>query len=200
MVSTLKCDGKICVCVCFSLRVCLLTQMWVVCGRLWTNIMWPSSTQLRLPSGCWWSTAASRCRSESPSSAACYSLFFLILGCFHAVKDSNVSFQNHVEHSQWDLKEANRTLSVFLVQRQSFLSFLLSLCRYKRESLKVLGTVGEPINPEAWQWYYTVVGEKRCPIVDTFWQTETVSQHSLRDPLRSFQLLMLISVQVGDYF
>uniref|UniRef100_A0A1A7WDF1 Acetyl-coenzyme A synthetase n=1 Tax=Iconisemion striatum TaxID=60296 RepID=A0A1A7WDF1_9TELE len=45
--------------------------------------------------------------------------------------------------------------------------------KYKRESLKVLGTVGEPINPEAWQWYYTVVGEKRCPVVDTFWQTET---------------------------
>ncbi|CAF96173.1 unnamed protein product [Tetraodon nigroviridis] len=42
-----------------------------------------------------------------------------------------------------------------------------------RESLKILGTVGEPINPEAWQWYHTVVGEKRCPIVDTFWQTET---------------------------
>lgn len=45
--------------------------------------------------------------------------------------------------------------------------------RYKRSSLKVLGTVGEPINPEAWQWYYNVVGERRCPIVDTFWQTET---------------------------
>uniref|UniRef100_A0A8C3G003 acetate--CoA ligase n=1 Tax=Cyclopterus lumpus TaxID=8103 RepID=A0A8C3G003_CYCLU len=48
--------------------------------------------------------------------------------------------------------------------------------KYKRESLKILGTVGEPINPEAWHWYYTVVGEKRCPIVDTFWQTETVLQ------------------------
>uniref|UniRef100_A0A674CTQ9 acetate--CoA ligase n=1 Tax=Salmo trutta TaxID=8032 RepID=A0A674CTQ9_SALTR len=45
--------------------------------------------------------------------------------------------------------------------------------KYNRESLKVLGTVGEPINPEAWQWYYSVVGEKRCPVVDTFWQTET---------------------------
>uniref|UniRef100_A0AAQ4P9W4 Propionate--CoA ligase n=1 Tax=Gasterosteus aculeatus aculeatus TaxID=481459 RepID=A0AAQ4P9W4_GASAC len=45
--------------------------------------------------------------------------------------------------------------------------------KYKRESLKLLGTVGEPINPEAWHWYYSVVGEKRCPIVDTFWQTET---------------------------
>ncbi|XP_057680692.1 acetyl-coenzyme A synthetase, cytoplasmic isoform X3 [Corythoichthys intestinalis] len=45
--------------------------------------------------------------------------------------------------------------------------------KYKRDSLKVLGTVGEPINPEAWQWYFTVVGDSRCPIVDTFWQTET---------------------------
>uniref|UniRef100_A0A9J8B6A1 Propionate--CoA ligase n=2 Tax=Cyprinus carpio TaxID=7962 RepID=A0A9J8B6A1_CYPCA len=45
--------------------------------------------------------------------------------------------------------------------------------KYKRTSLKILGTVGEPINPEAWQWYYSVVGEKRCPVVDTFWQTET---------------------------
>jgi acetyl-CoA synthetase len=42
-----------------------------------------------------------------------------------------------------------------------------------RKSLRVLGTVGEPINPEAWQWYYRVVGEHRCPIVDTWWQTET---------------------------
>uniref|UniRef100_A0A8C6MGJ2 acetate--CoA ligase n=1 Tax=Nothobranchius furzeri TaxID=105023 RepID=A0A8C6MGJ2_NOTFU len=49
--------------------------------------------------------------------------------------------------------------------------------KYKRKSLKVLGTVGEPINPEAWLWYYSVVGEKRCPVVDTFWQTETVSNH-----------------------
>lgn len=42
-----------------------------------------------------------------------------------------------------------------------------------RGSLRILGTVGEPINPEAWMWYYDVVGEKRCPIVDTWWQTET---------------------------
>jgi acetyl-CoA synthetase len=42
-----------------------------------------------------------------------------------------------------------------------------------RASLRILGTVGEPINPEAWEWYYNVVGEKRCPIVDTWWQTET---------------------------
>ena len=43
----------------------------------------------------------------------------------------------------------------------------------KRKSLKLLGSVGEPINPEAWEWYYHVVGEERCPIVDTWWQTET---------------------------
>ena len=42
-----------------------------------------------------------------------------------------------------------------------------------RKSLRLLGTVGEPINPEAWLWYYDNVGEKRCPIVDTWWQTET---------------------------
>ena len=42
-----------------------------------------------------------------------------------------------------------------------------------RASLNVLGTVGEPINPEAWEWYYRVVGDQRCPIVDTWWQTET---------------------------
>lgn len=44
-----------------------------------------------------------------------------------------------------------------------------------RQSLKLLGTVGEPINPEAWHWYYKVVGNSRCPIVDTWWQTETGS-------------------------
>ncbi len=42
-----------------------------------------------------------------------------------------------------------------------------------RKSLRVLGSVGEPINPEAWEWYYNIVGDKRCPIVDTWWQTET---------------------------
>ena len=42
-----------------------------------------------------------------------------------------------------------------------------------RQSLRLLGTVGEPINPEAWEWYHHVVGEERCPIVDTWWQTET---------------------------
>ncbi|MDH1105009.1 acetate--CoA ligase [Pseudomonas otitidis] len=47
--------------------------------------------------------------------------------------------------------------------------------RTDRSSLRLLGSVGEPINPEAWEWYYNVVGERRCPIVDTWWQTETGS-------------------------
>ncbi len=47
--------------------------------------------------------------------------------------------------------------------------------KHRRTSLRLLGSVGEPINPEAWEWYYRVVGEQRCPIVDTWWQTETGS-------------------------
>jgi len=45
--------------------------------------------------------------------------------------------------------------------------------KYERKSLRILGTVGEPINPEVWQWYHDVVGEGRCAVVDTWWQTET---------------------------
>jgi acetyl-CoA synthetase len=45
--------------------------------------------------------------------------------------------------------------------------------KHSRKSIRLLGTVGEPINPEAWEWYYNVVGDGRCPIVDTWWQTET---------------------------
>src|SRR5690606_18360947 len=45
--------------------------------------------------------------------------------------------------------------------------------KHSRRSIRLLGTVGEPINPEAWEWYHRVVGEGRCPIVDTWWQTET---------------------------
>jgi acetyl-CoA synthetase len=47
------------------------------------------------------------------------------------------------------------------------------ITRYKRDSIRILGTVGEPINPEVWRWYHDVVGEGRCAVVDTWWQTET---------------------------
>lgn len=49
----------------------------------------------------------------------------------------------------------------------------VSFCSHNLDSLRVLGSVGEPINPEAWLWYYNVIGQGRCSIVDTFWQTET---------------------------
>lgn len=49
----------------------------------------------------------------------------------------------------------------------------LAVRKTSRKSLRVLGSVGEPINPEAWLWYYRVVGEERCPVIDTWWQTET---------------------------
>ncbi|MGH1379031.1 MAG: acetate--CoA ligase [Alphaproteobacteria bacterium] len=55
-----------------------------------------------------------------------------------------------------------------------------------RKSLRILGTVGEPINKEAWEWYYNVVGDKRCPVIDTWWQTET-GGHMIT-PLASFDL------------
>jgi acetyl-CoA synthetase len=45
--------------------------------------------------------------------------------------------------------------------------------KYKLDTLKVIGSVGEPINEEAWHWYNDHVGDKRCPVVDTWWQTET---------------------------
>ncbi|MEM1049128.1 MAG: acetate--CoA ligase [Pseudomonadota bacterium] len=48
-----------------------------------------------------------------------------------------------------------------------------AVTKTSRKSLRILGSVGEPINPEAWKWYYEVVGDERCPIVDTWWQTET---------------------------
>jgi acetyl-CoA synthetase len=48
-------------------------------------------------------------------------------------------------------------------------------CSHNLGTLKVLGTVGEPINPEAWLWYYNEVGHEKCSVVDTYWQTETVS-------------------------
>lgn len=62
---------------------------------------------------------------------------------------------------------APTAIRALMAQSKEFVS------RTSRESLRLLGTVGEPINPEAWEWYFHMVGEKRCPIVDTWWQTET---------------------------
>ena len=76
----------------------------------------------------------------------------------------------------WDICDRHQVNSFYtaptairalMAQGDSFVSST------RRDSLRILGTVGEPINPEAWNWYYNVVGDKRCPIVDTWWQTET---------------------------
>jgi AMP-binding enzyme len=52
-------------------------------------------------------------------------------------------------------------------------ALVAGIVTHRRLALQVLGTVGEPINPEAWRWYHETVGEARCPVVDTWWQTET---------------------------
>jgi len=69
------------------------------------------------------------------------------------------------------LYTAPTALRLLLRYDDSFVS------RYDRSSLRTLGCVGEPLNHEAWEWYYTLVGEKRCPIVDTWWQTETGGEY-----------------------
>uniref|UniRef100_A0A8C7IDJ8 Acetyl-coenzyme A synthetase n=1 Tax=Oncorhynchus kisutch TaxID=8019 RepID=A0A8C7IDJ8_ONCKI len=58
--------------------------------------------------------------------------------------------------------------------------------KYDLSSLRILGTVGEPINPEAWHWYHEVIGQKRCPVVDTFWQTETVRDAECQSRMSTF--------------
>ena len=76
----------------------------------------------------------------------------------------------------WDIVETHE-VSLFYTAPTAIRSLLKEgdahVAKYDRSSLRVLGTVGEPINTEAWEWYYNVIGERRCPIVDTYWQTET---------------------------
>ncbi|MFP8882204.1 MAG: acetate--CoA ligase [Myxococcota bacterium] len=76
----------------------------------------------------------------------------------------------------WDIIERHR-VSVFYTAPTAIRAFIRLGDAHPKShdlsSLRLLGTVGEPINPEAWMWYHNVIGRKRCPIVDTFWQTET---------------------------
>ena len=76
----------------------------------------------------------------------------------------------------WDMVERHK-ISIFYTAPTAIRALAAygdePVTRYDRSSLRVLGTVGEPINPDAWRWYYNVVGEGRCNIVDTWWQTET---------------------------
>ncbi|MEM7447910.1 MAG: acetate--CoA ligase [Myxococcota bacterium] len=76
----------------------------------------------------------------------------------------------------WDIVERHRLTTLYTAP--TALRALVAfgdepVSRYDRSSLRILGTVGEPINPEAWEWYYRTVGQERCTVVDTWWQTET---------------------------
>jgi acetyl-CoA synthetase len=84
---------------------------------------------------------------------------------------------NHPREDRfWSIIEKYR-VSIFYTAPTAIRSFVKWGDEWPKKhdlsSLRVLGTVGEPINPEAWMWYYNVIGNKRCPIVDTWWQTET---------------------------
>ncbi|HMT06862.1 MAG TPA: acetate--CoA ligase [Pyrinomonadaceae bacterium] len=76
----------------------------------------------------------------------------------------------------WDIIERNR-VTIFYTAPTAIRAFIKWGEQYPLKhdlsSLRLLGTVGEPINPEAWMWYHSVIGKERCPIVDTWWQTET---------------------------
>jgi acetyl-CoA synthetase len=76
----------------------------------------------------------------------------------------------------WDVVDKHR-VNIFYTAPTAIRSLMAAgeeaVKRTDRKTLKLLGSVGEPINPEAWEWYHRVVGEGRCPIVDTWWQTET---------------------------
>ncbi len=89
----------------------------------------------------------------------------------------------------WQVVDKHQ-VSIFYTAPTAIRSLLASgdtpVTSTSRKSLRVLGTVGEPINKEAWEWYYNVVGDGRCPIIDTWWQTETGGH--LLTPLISFPL------------
>jgi acetyl-CoA synthetase len=84
---------------------------------------------------------------------------------------------NHPEPDRfWELIDRHQ-VSIFYTAPTAIRAFMRwgddYVKRHRLTSLRLLGTVGEPINPEAWIWYHTLIGRKRCPIVDTWWQTET---------------------------
>jgi len=76
----------------------------------------------------------------------------------------------------WDMIDRHQ-VSIFYTAPTAIRAFMRwgdeHVKRHSLKSLRLLGSVGEPINPEAWMWYHTLIGKKRCPIVDTWWQTET---------------------------
>lgn len=106
-----------------------------------------------------------------------YYFFFLLYKNNFNLVDWCVCLCIYIVRWEFYIKKTKEAKYFLLMTEVKCVCVSVCVLRYKRSSLKILGTVGEPINPEAWQWYYNVVGEKRCPIVDTFWQTETVSSY-----------------------
>ena len=102
----------------------------------------------------------------------------LAAGCTQVVFEGIPTFPNAGRF--WDMIQKHK-VSVFYTAPTAIRSLIKAAegdakvhpARYDLTSLRILGSVGEPINPEAWMWYYKHVGGERCPIVDTFWQTET---------------------------
>jgi acetyl-CoA synthetase len=102
----------------------------------------------------------------------------LAAGCTQVVFEGIPTFPNAGRF--WQMIEKHK-VSVFYTAPTAIRSLIKAAegdekvhpARYDLSSLRILGSVGEPINPEAWMWYYKHVGHERCPIVDTFWQTET---------------------------
>ena len=84
---------------------------------------------------------------------------------------------NHPEPDRfWDIIERHK-VNIFYTAPTAIRAFIKWgeqwPAKHDLSSLRLLGTVGEPINPEAWMWYHKTIGQGRCPIVDTWWQTET---------------------------
>jgi acetyl-CoA synthetase len=84
---------------------------------------------------------------------------------------------NHPDFSRfWEVVERHR-VNIFYTAPTAIRALMREgegpVRKHDRSSIRLLGSVGEPINPEAWRWYWEVVGERRCPIIDTWWQTET---------------------------
>ncbi|QOC24282.1 acetate--CoA ligase [Wenzhouxiangella sp. AB-CW3] len=84
---------------------------------------------------------------------------------------------NYPDHSRFWQVVDKHDVSIFYTAPTAIRALMREgdepVTKTSRKSLRILGTVGEPINPQAWEWYHQVVGEGRCPIVDTWWQTET---------------------------
>ncbi len=84
---------------------------------------------------------------------------------------------NYPDHSRfWEVVDRHQ-VNIFYTAPTAIRALMSAgdepVKKTSRKSLRILGSVGEPLNPEAWDWYHRVVGEKRCPVVDTWWQTET---------------------------